>query len=170
MWEYQGQKRPPFAEQEQAGQESVWDYPRPPKLEAQNCVVEVFNDDILLAHSVETIRVLETASPLTVYIPEKDIEMSRFATVPGQSFCEWKGRAVYWKLLNDPDDIAIAWSYPDPFPEFDKLRGHLCFYPGRIACFIDGERVLPQPGKFYGGWVTSNIVGPFKGEPGTGHW
>jgi hypothetical protein len=96
--------------------------------------------------------------------------MSRFATVPGQSFCEWKGRAVYWKLLNDPDDIAIAWSYPDPFPEFDKLRGHLCFYPGRIACFIDGERVLPQPGEFYGGWVTSNIVGPFKGEPGTGHW
>ena len=170
MWEYRGQKRPYFADAAGAGQESVWDYPRPPSLEHYTATVEVFAKDTLVARSVDTLRVLETASPPTVYIPQQDIDMALLREAKGTSFCEWKGSASYWKLDNDPAHIAVAWSYREPFPAFAKLRDYLCFYPGRIACYIDGERVQPQPGKFYGGWVTAAICGPFKGGPGTGHW
>lgn len=170
MWEYRGQKRPYFADTAGAGQESVWDYPRPPCLEHYSATVEVFANDTLIARSVDTLRVLETASPPTVYIPQQDIDMALLGDAEGTSFCEWKGNASYWKLANDPAHIAVAWSYREPFPAFAKLRDYLCFYPARIACYIDGERVQPQPGKFYGGWVTAAICGPFKGEPGSGHW
>ena len=170
MWEYRGQKRPYFADTAGAGQESVWDYPRPPCLEHYSATVEVFANDTLIARSVDTLRVLETASPPTVYIPQQDIDMALLGEAEGTSFCEWKGNASYWKLANDPAHIAVAWSYREPFPAFAKLRDYLCFYPARIACYIDGERVLPQPGKFYGGWVTAAICGPFKGGPGSGHW
>lgn len=170
MWEYRGQKRPSFAEQPQAGQESVWDYPRPPKLEPFSATVEVFADDTLVARSVNTLRVLETASPPTVYIPPQDIDMSLLDRAAGNSFCEWKGSASYWKLVNDPAGIPVAWSYREPFSAFEKIRDYLCFYPARIACYIDGERVQGQPGEFYGGWITTAIVGPFKGDPGSGHW
>ena len=170
MWVYRGQIRPPFAERPQGGQESVWDYPRPPRLESFTATVEVFANGTLIAHSVDTLRVLETASPPTVYIPQQDIVMSLLSEAEGNSFCEWKGSASYWKLDNDAADIAVAWSYREPFPAFTSLRDYLCFYPGRIACYIDGERVKPQPGKFYGGWITAAISGPFKGNPSTGYW
>lgn len=170
MWEYRGQKRPPFADRPQAGQESVWDYPRPPGVESFSGTVEVFANDTLMARSVDTLRVLETASPPTIYIPQKDIEMSLLADAAGNSFCEWKGSASYWKQVNDPAGIALAWSYREPFPAFVKIRDFLCFYPGRTACYIDGERVQTQPGGFYGGWITAAIAGPIKGDPGTGHW
>ena len=159
MWEYRGQKRPPFAVQPQPGQESVWDYPRPPKLETYAGTVEVFTNDTLVARSVDTLRVLETASPPTIYIPPQDINMALLTHAAGKSFCEWKGSASYWKLANDPAGIAVAWSYREPFPAFGMIRDYLCFYPGRIACYIDSERVQPQPGEFYGGWITAAIEG-----------
>jgi uncharacterized protein (DUF427 family) len=170
MWQYRGQKRPPFADQPQAGQESVWDYPRPPKLEPFSATVEVIANDTLVARSVDTLRVLETASPPTVYIPPQDIDMSLLSRTAGSSFCEWKGSASYWKLVHDAAGIPVAWSYNEPFPAFEKIRDYLCFYPARIACYVNGERVQAQPGEFYGGWITAAIVGPFKGEPGSGHW
>lgn len=170
MWEYRGQKRPPFAAQPQPGQESVWDYPRPPRVEACNYLIEVFDNNRLLARAKACCRVLETASPPTIYISDRDIDWSQLAATAGRSICEWKGEAKYWKLVTATQEMAVAWSYPEPYPEFDMLHEYTAFYPGRIACYLDGERVQPQPGKFYGGWVTANIVGPFKGEPGTAHW
>jgi uncharacterized protein (DUF427 family) len=170
MWKYYGQERPAFALQPESGQESVWDYPRPPKVVACNRTVEVIHDNRVIAHSIETYRVLETASPPTFYIPKKDIDWSQLRELPGHSFCEWKGLASYWALASQPAGLPVAWWYADPNPDFEMLREHTAFYPGRITCFVDKERVRPQPGKFYGGWITNDIVGPCKGEPGTEHW
>ena len=156
--------------QPQSGQESVWDYPRPPKVVACERLVEVTLDDGMIARSRNTYRVLETASPPTFYVPEKDIDWSHLVEAPGHSFCEWKGLASYWALATDPAVSPVAWRYTDPKPEFEMLKGYTSFYPGRIACYVDGERVRPQPGEFYGGWITSDIAGPVKGKPGTGHW
>lgn len=83
--------------------------------------------------------------------------------------CEWKGSAVYWALKTNID-LPVAWSYPKPFPEFEELKNYLAFYPQRLDCFVDGEQVRPQPGGFYAGWITPDLVGPFKGEKGTEHW
>lgn len=168
MWEFTGTKRPDFAEEPGVGQESVWDYPRPPALVPSTRHVLVKAGDTLLADTILAMRVLETASPPTYYIPVEDVNMGALAMVPGSSFCEWKGAARYWGLAGGGD--AIAWSYPEPSERFREIRDALAFYPGRVACFVDGERVRPQPGHFYGGWVTDDIVGPVKGEPGTGHW
>lgn len=170
MWEYQGQKRPSFAKQPKAGQESVWDYPRPPKVVVCNYSVEVIHNNIVIARSVEAYRVLETASPPTFYIPRKDIDWSQLVEAPGRSVCEWKGMATYWALAVEPTGAPVAWHYTDPSREFEMLRGYTSFYPGRVACYVNGERVRPQPGEFYGGWITSEIVGPVKGAPGTEHW
>ena len=170
MWEYNGQKRPSFAEQPKAGQESVWDYPRPPRVVACKRSVQVIHNLIVISRSVDTYRVLETASPPTIYIPKKDIDWSLLVEMPGHSFCEWKGLATYWALTSDPSGPPVAWHYDDPKPEFEMLREHTSFYPGRVACYVDSERVRPQRGEYYGGWITSEIVGPFKGEPGTQHW
>jgi uncharacterized protein (DUF427 family) len=114
------------------------------------------------------VRVLETASPPTFYIPPDDVERERLVPVRGRSHCEWKGEARYWAL--EPDGEPVAWSYPDPYPEFAVIRDWLAFYPGRVECRVDGERVRPQPGRFYGGWITDELVGPFKGEPGSEGW
>jgi len=170
MWEYNGQKRPSFAQQPQAGQESVWDYPRPPRVVACKRSVQVIHNLIVISRSVETYRVLETASPPTIYIPKNDIDWSLLVEAAGHSFCEWKGLATYWALASDPNGTPVAWRYDDPKPEFEMLREHTSFYPGRVACYVDNERVRPQRGEYYGGWITSEIVGPFKGEPGTQHW
>lgn len=170
MWEYRGQKRPPFAEQPGAGQESVWDYPRPPKAVLCNRTVEVSNNGILIARSTKTYRVLETAGPPTFYLPLNDVDWSQLVKAPGSSLCEWKGLATYWVLTSDPSGAPVAWSYGDPHPEFEMLCAHTSFYPGRIACYVGGERVRPQPGEFYGGWITRELVGPFKGAAGSEHW
>ena len=170
MWEYRGQKRPPFAEIPGIDQESVWDYPRPPKTVPCNRTVEVTANDIVIARSQNAVRVLETASPPTFYIPPTDVDWTQLIEIPGTSFCEWKGSATYWALKSDPDKIPVGWNYPNPSPEFDEIRSYIAFYPGRVSCFVNGEKVRPQAGKFYGGWITDDIVGPFKGEPGSGHW
>jgi uncharacterized protein (DUF427 family) len=112
---------------------------------------------------------METASPPTFYLPPDDVHQHLLVAADGRSVCEWKGAARYWALPTNPD-LPVAWNYPSPRPPFEKLKGFFSFYPGRVACFVDGERVEPQPGGFYGGWITSDVVGPFKGEPGTGHW
>lgn len=170
MWHYTGQQRPPFAEKPGPGQESVWDYPRPPSLVRCNREVVVNAGGEELARSSRSYRVLETASPPTWYIPAEDVNRDLLVPVSGSSFCEWKGSASYWALAADPSGEPIAWTYAQPTAAFAAIAGYISFYPGRVACYVDGERVRPQPGYFYGGWVTDDIVGPVKGEPGTGHW
>lgn len=169
MWQWTGQQRPDFAETPAADQESVWDYPRPPELQATDELVEVFLNGTRIAETRRALRVLETASPPTYYIPAEDVELGLLNPLPGQhSVCEWKGIASYFSCP-DSDD-AVAWRYDSPSSRFAAIDGCLSFYPGRIECRVNGERVQPQPGRFYGGWITSRIAGPFKGEAGTGHW
>ncbi len=170
MWKYTGRQRPPFADAPDEGQESVWDYPRPPALEHDDRLVEVIYEDILIASSRRTIRVLETASPPGFYIPTAGVHMELLTRSRGSSLCEWKGEARYWELADYPEAGPIGWSYPKPSPEYEEIRGYLSFYPGRVECYVRGERVRPQPGAFYGGWLTDEIVGPVKGKPGTGDW
>jgi uncharacterized protein (DUF427 family) len=170
MWQHKGNKRPEFAIEPGPDQESVWDYPRPPVLVSFTQRVEVKSGLQLIACSNGCMRVLETASPPTFYIPPDDINMDLLTPASGTSFCEWKGTARYWGLANAPMLPAVGWSYPDPSPRFAAIRDWLSFYPGRIECYVEGEAVQPQTGGFYGGWVTGNIVGPCKGDPGTSHW
>jgi uncharacterized protein (DUF427 family) len=171
MWNYCGNERPPFAETPAADQESVWDYPRPPALRPDPREIVIRAGAIKIAESRVTCRVLETASPPTFYIPPDDIRMDMLIDGSGTSYCEWKGTARYWSLeLQDRILENIAWGYDSPSPTFSAIAGYLSFYPGRIECFVDGERVRPQPGGFYGGWLTAEIAGPVKGPPGTGHW
>ena len=90
--------------------------------------------------------------------------------IPHSSYCEWKGHASYYALAADPDRVPVGWLYAEPSDSFRAIHRHASFYPGRVECFVNSERVRPQPGEFYGGWITDRVVGPFKGEPGTGHW
>jgi uncharacterized protein (DUF427 family) len=168
MWLYTGTKRPPFAETPSRGQESVWDYPRPPRLVADHRRVIVRRGNLLIAESVKTYRVLETAGPPTFYIPPKDVQVKLLNPLSGTSVCEWKGAAKYWSL--EMAEEAIGWSYPTAQAPYGAISGYLSFYPARVECFVDGERVRPQPGYFYGGWITCEIVGPWKGKPGTESW
>lgn len=170
LWEYRGQKRPAFAVAPGAGQESVWDYPRPPRIAADRRRVEVKSAGVLIASTSEALRVLETASPPTFYIPRVAIDVTLLVRVSGQSMCEWKGMAGYWALAGDVSRRAVGWSYENPLARFLAIAGALSFYPALVECSVDGERVRPQPGGFYGGWVTDEIAGPVKGGPGTGHW
>lgn len=170
MWKFYGQKRPSFALEPGLGQESVWDYPRPPVADESEREVEVWHGEARLARSQGGVRVLETASPPTWYLPPTAIDLAALQVVPGRSFCEWKGAATYWGLRAAEELGAVGWSYDDPSERFQSLAGFLAFYPGRVACFVDGERVRAQPGGFYGGWMTDDVVGPVKGEPGTGGW
>jgi uncharacterized protein (DUF427 family) len=171
MWQYTGDKRPPFADTPAPGQESVWDYPRPPTLVADHRRIVVQRGDLLIADSRETYRVLETAGPPTFYIPPQDVHAELLKPFPGTSICEWKGAAEYWTLetLISPRE-AIGWSYPAAHDPYGAIANYFSFYPGRVDCFVDGGRVRPQPGYFYGGWITNEIVGPWKGEPGTEGW
>ncbi|MBA1149136.1 DUF427 domain-containing protein [Ectothiorhodospiraceae bacterium WFHF3C12] len=169
-WEFRGRSRPSFAIRPGPGQESVWDYPRPPCLERDTRRITVWHGKRKLADSTRAYRVLETASPPTFYLPPEDVVETLLTAVAGGTMCEWKGVARYWALAADGDAGPVAWTYPDPPEGFRAIAGYYAFYPGSLACFVNAERVRPQPGRYYGGWVTSELVGPFKGEPGTGHW
>lgn len=169
MWNYQGQTRPDFAIKPSPGQESVWDYPRPPELKSCSRLVEVKAGSALVATTRSALRLLETASPPTYYLPPDSVRWEHLVESTASSVCEWKGAARYW-ALEPGSDLPVAWAYPRPRARYDRLQNYVSFYPGRIACFVDGVRVEPQPGRFYGGWITPEVVGPFKGEPGTGHW
>lgn len=154
------------------GQESVWDYPRPPRVEDTEKHIEVFFNDILIADSTDVKRVLETSSPPVYYIPTEDIEMKYFLKSERRSFCEWKGAASYYSIkVHDKTVHDAAWYYPNPTPSFESIRNYVAIYAENMdTCFVDGEIVQSQAGNFYGGWITSDIVGPFKGEPGTEGW
>ncbi|MEO5894107.1 MAG: DUF427 domain-containing protein [Vicinamibacterales bacterium] len=170
-WRYYGQQRPSFAAEPGPGQESVWDYPRPPRIEADGREVVVRVANIVVARTRRAQRVLETASPPTFYVPRSDVAAEYLQPAPGASYCEWKGSARYWSVSAASMVLeAVGWSYDDPRPGFEAIRGHLSFYPARIECLVDGIRVLGQPGGFYGGWVTPEIIGPFKGDPGSSGW
>jgi len=170
-WRWTGVERPPFAAAPGAGEESVWDYPRPPRIAEDGRRVVVRAGDWVIAETSRALRVLETASPPTFYLPTQDVASEWLEPAPGSSRCEWKGEARYWNVVLPDERLpAVAWSYPDPFPEFESLREHVSFYPARVACFVGDARVTPQPGRFYGGWVTPELVGPFKGEPGSEGW
>lgn len=172
MWNYNGSSRPAFAVEPKSGELSVWDFPRPPALLRDPRRVQVRAGGEILADSTRAVKVLETASPPTFYLPTDDVRMDLLREAAGSSHCEWKGVARYVALANSGNapGPAIGWSYPRPMAAFATIAGWLSFYPGRVECEVDGERVQPQPGGFYGGWLTSEIVGPVKGEPGTGHW
>jgi uncharacterized protein (DUF427 family) len=154
------------------GQESVWDYPRPPRLELSPKHIQVVFNSITLADSQRTQRVLETSHPPVYYIPPEDIKMEYLRATNRSSFCEWKGTAQYYTLVvGDRQAMNAAWSYPNPTLAFAVIAGYVAFYPSPMeACYVDGELVKSQPGDFYGGWITSHIVGPFKGEAGTWGW
>jgi len=171
-WRYRGQERPSFAEVPKESQESVWDYPRPPRIESDSRSVRVFWGDLKIAESTQTLRVLETASPPTFYVPATDVQTALLSQQQGTSFCEWKGAATYW-LITASSGTTLAnavWSYDRPLPGFEAIAEHFAFYPGKLHCEVDGIQVKPQPGNLYGGWVTPEIVGPMKGSPGTGSW
>ncbi|MEL6141787.1 MAG: DUF427 domain-containing protein [Bacteroidota bacterium] len=157
----------------QPGQESVWDYPRPPHLEAFNKTIRIEFAGREIARTSRAYRVLETSHPPVYYLPPEDINMTLLSKANSpNSHCEWKGAAHYYHLVVEGRESQnIAWAYAYPTPPFAAIKDHLAFYADRVdACFIDDERVKPQPGGFYGGWITDNIIGPFKGEPGSWGW
>jgi uncharacterized protein (DUF427 family) len=150
--------------------ESVWDYPRPPRLEEDRRLVVVRRGGLLIAETTRSIRVLETSHPPVFYIDPADVATDMLAPAPSATFCEFKGRAVYWDLKGETPLSEVGWSYPDPQPGFERIANWLAFYPSKLECRVDGEAVLSQAGGFYGGWITGEIVGPFKGGPGTWGW
>jgi uncharacterized protein (DUF427 family) len=154
------------------GQESVWDYPRPPRLERVAERIRIVFDGVTVLDTVRGWRVLETSHPPTYYLPPDDFLPGTLEPAGGGSFCEWKGRAVYFDVAG-PNRRAprVAWAYPTPTAPFAAVAHHVAVYAAPMdACFVGEERATPQPGGFYGGWVTSKVVGPFKGEPGTQGW
>ncbi len=168
---HRGGARPDWAIEPGPGQESVWDYPRPPRIELDSRIVRVLYEDTLLAETGRALRVLETASPPTYYIPPDDVRTDLLVAGRGTSLCEWKGVASYWSLQIGANEIPnVAWSYEQPFAEFAEIAGYVSFYPAKVGCYVDHHRVEPQTGGFYGGWITPEVVGPFKGDPGTGGW
>ncbi len=153
--------------------ESVWDYPRPPRLERCSWRVRVELGGVVIADSTRAMRVLETSHPPGIYVPPQDIlEGSLAPSAHRRTFCEWKGDARYFDVTAGGRTAqAAAWAYPEPVAAFAALRDHVSFYPGRMdACLLDDERVEAQEGGFYGGWITADIQGPFKGAPGTSGW
>ncbi len=165
--------------------ESVWDYPRPPRLEATPRHLRIIHGGIVLAETTRALRILETSHPPVFYLPQTDILMQLLRPSSRRgSFCEFKGSATYWNIdlsgahLPNGDPAppspivpAAAWSYPNPSRAYAALRDHLAFYASKVdQCTVDGEPVEAQPGDFYGGWITSHLRGPFKGAPGTLGW
>ena len=150
----------------------MWSYPRPPSAEVtpRRIVVEVGGR--VVADTDRAVRVCETSHPPVYYVPREAVVSGVLQPGAGGSFCEWKGMATYWDAVVDGRRVpAIGWSYERPTPGYEILRGAVAFYPGKVdRALVDGEPVRPQPGAFYGGWITDEVTGPFKGEPGTLGW
>jgi uncharacterized protein (DUF427 family) len=153
-------------------QESVWDYPRPPRVEETARHVKVVFNGEVIADTQRAIRVLETSHPPVYYIAPEDVRMAYLTETGHRTWCEWKGQASYYSLSVGGRRVEnAAWFYPKPTTGYEGIQGHVAFYPGKMDdCYVDGERVEAQPGDFYGGWITDDIVGPFKGRPGTAGW
>jgi uncharacterized protein (DUF427 family) len=154
------------------GQESVWDYPRPPRIEPVPERIRVIVDGVPIADTVRALRVLETAGAPVYYVPRDDVRLDLLHASPTVSHCEWKGAASYWSLNDRARRIVdLAWSYEQPNAGFEPIAGMLAFYAGRVdEAWVADERATPQPGGFYGGWMTSRVTGPVKGEPGSWGW
>ncbi len=154
------------------GQESVWDYPRPPRLEPTGETVEIILGGEVIASSRSCLRMLETSHPPTYYLPFSAFTEGVLRPVDGSTICEWKGRAAYFDVVT-PGGTAprSAWTYPAPTGGFKALVDHVAVMPGAMdRCTVDGEVVVAQEGGFYGGWITARVVGPFKGQPGSWGW
>jgi uncharacterized protein (DUF427 family) len=154
------------------GQESVWDYPRPPRLEESQKHIQVIFNGVVIAETRQAKRVLETSHPPVYYIPPQDVKLEYFTPTSRTTFCEFKGAASYYSIrVGDKTALNAAWYYPHPTAPYAELANYIAIYPGKMdACFVDGERVQAQEGDFYGGWITGEIVGPFKGGTGTLGW
>ena len=154
------------------GQESVWDYPRPPRLEPFTGRITVELGGEVIASTDDSWRVLETSHPPTYYLPRSAFADGVLRDAPGESWCEWKGQARYFDLVSGAKVATkSAWSYPHPTSEFEPITDAVAVMAGQVdRCTVDGEAVVPQPGGFYGGWITSRVVGPFKGGPGSSGW
>ena len=158
QWRWRGRERPPFARTPGPGQESVWDYPRPPVLATDAREVDRAGEALL-------------PRPPSFYLPWDDVARHHLMLAAGVSLCEWKGSARYWSLVDGARSLPrVAWSYPQPLKGAEPLAECVAFYPGNLECSVGGAPVTPQPGRFYGGWVTPELVGPFKGEPGSESW
>ena len=152
--------------------EDVWTYPRPPAVEPVPAEVRIDLGGQTIARTTAAFRVLETTHPPVYYLPPAAFTPGVLEPAAGRSFCEWKGEAVYWTIsAGGRTAERVAWSYPDPAPGYTAIRDHIAVYAGPMdGCFVGEERVTPQPGGFYGGWVTTNLKGPFKGGPGSLGW
>ena len=171
QWNWRGQARPPFAAEPGPDQISVWDFPRPPRLAPEPREIRIVWAGVPVACSTRTLRVLETAHPPTYYIPWDDVACELLEPAPGGSFCEWKGPARYWSLVDGERKLpSHAWSYPQPLAGAEALADCVAFYARGLSCSVGGLPATPQPGGFYGGWVTPDLAGPFKGEPGSEGW
>ncbi len=162
----------PVPQTPEPGQESAWSYPRPPRLEPTARRLRVVLGGQVIAETTRGYRVLETSHPPNYYFPPDDVVPAALIPATGVSFCEWKGRAHYFTARGgDRTETEAAWGYDRPSPAFAAIRGYVAFYAHRMdACFVDDEQVEPQPGRFYGGWITADVVGPFKGGPGSRGW
>ncbi|MEV4413750.1 DUF427 domain-containing protein [Catellatospora sp. NPDC049609] len=152
--------------------ESVWDYPRPPRCERCERQVTARHRGLVVFDTRQALRVLETSHPPVYYVPRAAVRLP-LRPAGRSTYCEFKGPASYWDLVVDEDVIVreAAWSYESPSVGYEDLAGMPAFYPSKLdECLVDGERVRPQAGDFYGGWITRDIVGPFKGEAGTSGW
>lgn len=149
----------------------MWDYPRPPRLERTTASLRVEHRGVVIAATRQGLRVLETSQPPAFYLPPEDVDQRLLRANPLSTFCEWKGHASYVDVVVEGDVVAEAgWWYPSPTTAFAPLVGHLAFYAQKLDCFVDDEPVDANEGSFYGGWITSRVVGPFKGAPGTSFW
>ena len=154
------------------GQRSVWDFPRPTIARASVAHVVIEHRGRIVADTRASIMTFETSHPPSYYIPPGDIDAGMLRPASGSSFCEYKGYATYWDVvIGDLVLSRVGWSYPDPTPAFAMLRDHVAFYAGPFdRCSVDGDTVVAQPGNFYGGWITPDLAGPFKGVPGSMGW
>jgi uncharacterized protein (DUF427 family) len=170
-WQWTGQRRPDFAQPTVEGEESVWDYPRPPAIVPDSREVLVRWSGREIARTRAALRVLETGHPPSFYLPLREVRQALLRAAGSGSFCEWKGPASYWTLEEGNNSLErVAWSYAAPLAGAEIIADHIAFYPGPLECFVDGVRVLAQPGGFYGGWITQELKGPFKGARGTENW
>jgi uncharacterized protein (DUF427 family) len=171
QWHWRGQIRPPFADVPQQGQVSVWDFPRPPELVQDARTIEVRWGETLVARTCSAWAVRETAHPPTFYLPMADVNSALLQAAGRGSFCEWKGPALYWDLTDGERRLPqVAWSYSQPLDGAEPLADCIAFYAHHLDCTVGGAKVMPQAGGFYGGWITPDLSGPFKGEQGSGGW
>ncbi len=170
-WKWRGASRPTFAAAPAPGQVSVWDFPRPPIVVTDHREVVISWHGVEVARTRRAMCVLETSHPPTFYLPPDDVAQQFLVAGSANSFCEWKGPALYWTLaMGDEKLINVAWSYPKPLAGAEAIKDCLAFYPHKLTCTVGGAAVTPQPSGFYGGWITPELVGPFKGERGSEGW